>query len=288
MTNSKEYIVTGGNSGIGFEVVKGLLEQPGSNVVMACRDMRTCSIKQAELQALPSTKGSCVCAKLDLEDLNSVRAFAAEQRARLQKECKTLSVLVNNAGVMGLANTPDTNADRHMAINHVGPFLLTKLLLPAMAKGARIVNVASRAHLFGSLHFDAQGRLDQHPSWWMAQYSRSKLANVLFTAELQQRVGTSQGINCYSVSPGAVNTPIFSRLPLLSWLAVPLASLVMRTPAHGARTVLYAALSPELEGKHVLFLHDEHSQEPAAAAKDPVLAERLWVYSETLVAPYLL
>ncbi|KAG1666027.1 hypothetical protein FOA52_006901 [Chlamydomonas sp. UWO 241] len=146
-------IVTGGNSGIGKEIVHGLTAK-GAHVVMACRNMEACELVRAELAA-SGGPGSVACAQLDLEDFASVRACAAGQRAALQGAGRKLSVLVNNAGVM---NVPDREGgeDRHMRANHYGPYLLTRLLVPSMGAGSRVVSVSSRAHTYGTIHFDVE------------------------------------------------------------------------------------------------------------------------------------
>lgn len=153
----------------GKEIARGLASK-GFHVVMACRNLKqceevvivrltmcsACSIPQmASLMAKAradlmrsvtaggdpeGSGGSCSCARLDLEDLQSVRDFAASQRKSLKASGRHLAVLVNNAGVAGVADGP--RGDRTLAINHFGPFLLTNLLLPAMKSGGRVVNVA--------------------------------------------------------------------------------------------------------------------------------------------------
>jgi len=177
----------------------------GAHVVLACRSMDKCALAAQELtQRAP--QGSCECSAVDLEDLQSVRAFAARHRAALKRKGQTLQVLVNNAGIMGPPNRPD-GEDRHLWANHLGPYLLTRCLLPAFPEqgGGRIINVASRAHYWGSVKVVRDGsgsrppearqqqhepsssgsgegqwrRFDSHPSHWFHQYARSKLLNVV-------------------------------------------------------------------------------------------------------------
>ncbi|KAJ9535029.1 hypothetical protein QJQ45_029703 [Haematococcus lacustris] len=288
-------IVTGGNKGIGLEISRGLMAR-GAHVVIAARDQQACQLAVKELsnQAHPDNPGpadttrqqlpgSCSCAALDLEDYGSVRAFADQQLRELQGSGKKLDVLVNNAGVMGVAAAAD-GSDRTMRINHLGPFLLTQLLQPAMGHGCRIVNVSSRMHLQGSLAWSLDGKQLVTPprDWWWPQYCRSKLANVMFTAELQRRWGSGpQAIKATSVSPGFVSTGIMSMLPWPLNLAQPLSCLVARTPAQGAETAVFAALPTTQQLP--LFLHDCKPMKPAAVAQDPAACTQLWEWSERMV-----
>ena len=251
------------------------LRQAGHHVILACRSMERCAAAAAALDArgLP---GGCECRRLDLDDFSSVRQFAAS----LAAERRPLATLVNNAGVMGAAGG-------HLRPNHLGPFLLTRLLLPLMAPGGRVTTVASEAHRRApapriAAGADGRRRLEGgEPGWWYAAYGQSKLANVLMTAalssQLQQR---RSSVTAASVSPGRVATNIFQGVPgllqpALRWLA----AAAFQTPAQGARTVLHAALAPELAGRHELYLHSCRPSTPSAAARDPQLAADLWQYS---------
>ncbi|PRW59869.1 Retinol dehydrogenase 12 [Chlorella sorokiniana] len=266
-------VVTGANSGVGLEVAAGL-RSAGHDVIMACRSAERCAAAAAALDArgLP---GSSQCRALDLNDYQSVRRFAASLSAD-----RPLVTLVNNAGVMGVP-------DGHMQPNHLGPFLLTRLLLPLMAAGGRVVTVASEAHrrapaLRISAAADGRRQLEGgDPAWWYASYGQSKLANVLMTQGLSQQLQQRRsGVTASSVSPGRVATNIFLGVPgllqpALRWLA----AAAFQTPAQGARTVLHAALAPELSGRHELYLHNCKPCAASAAARDPQLAAELWQFS---------
>lgn len=246
------------------------LRAAGHHVILACRSLERCASAKAELdgRGLPA---SCECRRLDLCDAASIRAFAAGLRT-------PLATLVNNAGVMGV---PD-----HWGPNHSGPYLLTRLCLPSMAPRGRIVTVASEAHRRGRLLITpgAAGQLQvegEPGRWWYAGYARSKLANVLMTAHLQRQLQQRRSsVTACSVSPGRVNTHIFANLP--GWLQPPLrwlAAAAFQTPEQGARTVLHAALAPELAGRQELYLHDSRPCAAAPAARDPALAADLWQLS---------
>ena len=276
------------------------LRQAGHHVILACRNAERCANAAAQLDAR-SLPGSAECRSLNLDDYASIRAFAAQ----LTEEQTQLAVLCNNAGVMGTPPAADGSCG-HLRPNHLGPFLLTRMLLPLLAPHARVVNVASEAHRRGTLSIGGGGgsgsggssassgsaagssgasdtlRLEgPPPSNWYSAYARSKLCNVLFTAELSRQL-TARGssITACSVSPGRVSTHIFANVP---WpLATPLrwlAAAAFQTPAQGARTVLHAALAPELRGRHELYMHNQAPCAASPAAHDPRLAERLWALS---------
>ncbi|KAK9811893.1 hypothetical protein WJX72_011942 [[Myrmecia] bisecta] len=241
MPQPKVSIVTGANAGLGKEVTAGLMAE-GHHVIMACRNLQKC-------------------------------------RTRQRLKGRALAVLVNNAGIMGAATSSSTD-DNHVRVNHMGPFLLTRLLLPFMGAGSRIVTVASRAHMQGSLHI-ADGRIQGKPSFWYLQYARSKLCNVLFTAELLRRLEANHSpITAYSVSPGRVATNIYDNMPAWQRCFVkPLANWFFQTPRQGAATVLYACLASELEGRNVLYLKDCKEAPASATARDADLAKSLWQVS---------
>lgn len=165
-------VVTGANAGLGKAITAGLMAR-GAHVVMACRNMAACEAAAAEL-ASAAVPGSCICAQLDLADAASVRQFAAQQRATLQMSQRPLNVLVNNAGVMGLGPGP-CGEDQHLAINHLGTFLLTTQLLPAMARGSRVVTVSSRAHRLGSVAV-RDGVIMPGPTQWWCGAARWRVA----------------------------------------------------------------------------------------------------------------
>lgn len=294
----------------------GLLEQ-GHPVVLACRSRDRCEAARQRLQERCPAGPSARCGPtLDLEDYQSIRAFSRDL------EDEPISVLVNNAGVMGVRPPEGGDGDAHLRPNHLGPYLFTRLLLPRMAAGGRVVTVGSQAHRRGQLAFDSGGDLPPLPAGdglgayfrWYPEYGRSKLANLLFTAELTRRLharGSSVTATC--VSPGRVGTSIFNNVPAL--LRGPLTLLsraAFQTPAQvmactssplapegrpvfhltlplhrsllqGARTVLRAATAPELAGQSTLYMHAMQPMEPSAAARDERLAEQLWHFSNRQV-----
>ena len=273
-------LVTGGNTGIGRETVRALAGL-GATVVLTARDPAKGLAAVADVDR---TSGGppVACMVLDLASLASVRSFAAEFLERYD----TLHVLVNNAGLV-LSDRRETAEGFEMTfgVNHLGPFLLTDLLLDRLRASApaRIVTVSSDAHrMANGLDFDDLQATTGFRG--MSAYARSKLANLWFTTELARRLEGS-GVTANAVHPGVVRTA-FGRggdtrgVALLYRLAGPF----MRTPARGARTTVYVASAPELEGVSGCYFADSRPQAPSPAALDPVSAARLWAVSEDLVA----
>ena len=294
MNEGSYCIVTGGYTGIGKEIARGLMEGvKGSHVVITSRSRSRCEEAKKELEEQANGQASCSCYELDLADLASVKRFSTKVSADLKRRKSQLDILVHNAGIWTSEEGPSGLEDLTFLTNHLGPFYLTKLLLPLMRPGSRIVNVSSRAHFMGSLSFQKDGSLVQVQRSWsnkaslgFVTYARSKLCNVLFTAELQRRL-KDRGIVSVATSPGPVNTSLFRSLPSpLQFLLKPLAHRLFRTPAEGAASSVYAALSPDLNppaNEGVIFIHDNKKCAPSTSSQDEELASKLWNISEQLI-----
>lgn len=269
--NDRVCLITGATHGIGTVTARGMAEA-GFHVVMACRDLTRATALRDELRAQYSTK-MIDAVECDLASLASVRRAAEIFQSGHQR----LDVLINNAGMMpsGFQLSEDS-FELTFATNHLGPFLLTNLLVPLIEQSApaRIVNVTSRAHKRGVLNLesivsDGDGHND------MRSYSRSKLANVMFTLALARRLAGSN-VTCNCLHPGVVATNI---IPKGSWMGVAGKVLkpFMLSERRGAETSLYLALSDTLVGQSGGY-YDEHQtpRTPSALARDIDTQERLW------------
>jgi len=258
-------LVTGSTDGIGRATAVGLATM-GLHVLVHGRDPSKAAEVVAEIR---SKGGSADAVVADLASLAEVRRLAAAVRDR----APALKILVNNAGVSTWSRRESHDGfELQFAVNHLAMFLLTNLLLPSLtaAAPARIVTVASRAHERGSIDF---GDL-QTARRWVPQlaYSRSKLANILFTRELARRIGGS-GVTANSLHPGVIGTKLGIVRPF-RWL--------LPGPRRGARTSLYVATAPDIEGVSGAYFVGRHAATPSAAARDDAAAARLWQVSEEL------
>lgn len=230
-------LVTGANSGIGFEAARALARR-GATVVLGCRDVGRADEAAARIRAESAAVAPVVMC-LDLADLDDVRRFAEEFSARFDR----LDLLINNAGVMmPPASTTKQGFELQFGVNHLGHFALTGLLLPRLqaAGGARVVNVSSQAHRQGRMNFDD---IDFHTRRYdrMAAYGQSKLANLLFTFEAVRRFAAA-GIDVVvaAAHPGWTRTNLQKHWGLADLLN----PLLGMPPAKGALPTLRAATDP--------------------------------------------
>jgi NAD(P)-dependent dehydrogenase (short-subunit alcohol dehydrogenase family) len=279
-------LVTGASAGLGVETVRALAGA-GARVLGAVRDRA-----KAE-RVLDGVAVELV--DLDLADLDSVRACAKEVHGLVD----SLQLLVNNAGVMAcpLSRTAQ-GFEMQLGTNHLGHFVLTTLLTDLLVAGApaRIVNVSSRGHLRGGIRWQDPHYADESAYEKWRAYGQAKTANVLFTVGLEARLA-DKGVHSYALHPGVIMTELSRHLTeedragLQSQMRP--GGLVLKTPEAGAATQVWAATSPELEGRGGLYLEDCQVAGPtpgdgsggyALWAMDPDEAERLWLWSEQQVA----
>ena len=209
--------------------------------------------------------------ELDLASLDSVRRAAQE----FLSWDLPLDVLINNAGLAGSKGTTKEGFELHFGVNHLGHFLLTLLLFDHLRHSGtdpRIVHVASRAHTrVPDIDWDALKKPTQTLTGF-PEYSVSKLANVLFNAELARHIKGS-GVHTYALHPGVVASDIWRKLPApIRWLS----HKFMLTNAQGALTTLYCATSPACAKDQGLYYSDCHPIAPSKAAQDQALAATLW------------
>ena len=284
-------IVTGANSGIGFEAALQLAGK-GARVVLACRDPKKTEAAAAAIR--DAHPGAALEAMpLDLASLTSVRSFADAYR----KEHSELHVLCNNAGVMALPYRRTADGfEMQFGTNHLGHFALTGLLLePLLAtSGARVVNVSSTAHRIGKMRFDDLHGERGYRRW--PAYGQSKLANLLFTYELQRRLERSGApVSSVACHPGYASTNlqlVGPRMEGSSWMET-LSNLSNRifsqSAAMGALPTLYAAAADDMrsgdyigpDGFAETWGHPKKVRS-SARSHDREAAARLWEVSEEL------
>ncbi len=283
--NGKIIIVTGGNSGLGFESVKAFAEK-GAEVVMTSRSVE----KGEEAKAkIGEVEGKITVMELDLADFSSIRKFAGD----FKKEYSRLDVLMNNAGIM-LApyfKTKD-GLEAQNGINHFGHFLLTALLIDLLKKtpDSRIVNVSSNAHKYGEMDFDNLLFENGEGYSSMKSYARSKLANLLFTYELQRRLSTNgSGTIALVAHPGASATNLIKYIEdkwwfkLFSWLL----GMLAQSAEMGALPQIRASVDPDAEGGQYYGPHKSRKGYPVLVESNERShneedAKKLWKVSEEL------
>lgn len=265
-------IVTGANSGIGFESAKALAKM-GARVGLLCRTQAKCEdAKAAILQAVADAELDTFAA--DLSSQAEIRRVAQEIKQTYPK----LDVLLNNAGIVENERKLSVDGiEMTFAVNHLAYFLLTNLLLEHLKAAApsRIVNVSSAAHFGARMDFDdLQG--EKSYSGWRA-YSQSKLANILFTIELARRLeGT--GVTVNALHPGVIGTKLFRNLGIINTLA----GIFLTSPEKGAETSVYLASSPDVEGVTGKYFDNKRMVSPSSAAQNLADAKRLWDISAAL------
>lgn len=275
----KTCLVTGATSGIGL-VTALALAQLGARVVITGR--RQPRIDEALSRILAQTPGAAVHAlQADFADLAQVERMAAVFKEKFER----LDVLVNNAGAYYNRRhpTPYGELERTLVVNHLAPFLLTLRLLDLLRASApaRVVNVASGAHIYDRMNFEDLGFRRGYIG--MKAYARSKLANILFTYELARRLeGSSVTVN--AVHPGQVATDIWrTNFFILGPLLKGAIRLTGLTPEQGADTVIYLAASPEVEGVSGKYFVRRRAVRSSPVSYDEETARRLWQVSQTLV-----
>jgi len=270
-------VVTGASTGIGLETVRALAAGH-VRVGLVCRSRERGEGARRTLVEQTGNEGLDLFVA-DLSSQAQVRRLAAEIAARYER----IDVLVNNAAaVYSVRTLSEDGLEMQLAVNHLAPYLLTRLLLPRLeaAGRARIVTVASRAHFRGRIDFEDLNANRRY--FALTAYNQSKLANVLFTYELARRLaGTGVTANC--LHPGFVRTRIGNKhtIPVHSLLHS-LMSLAGIAPAEGARTSVYLATSPEVENVSGRYFVKERPVRSAEVSYDEGVARRLWVVSAEL------
>ncbi len=296
----KTFVVTGANSGLGYWSALHLA-RTGAQVIMACRNLK--KGEKARQQILSTCKNvteiQLQLMELDLADLDSVQRFADDL---LQKRT-VIDGLLNNAGVMALPYQKTAQGfEKQLGTNHLGHFALTARLYPLLVKSdfARVVTVSSVYHRQGSIQFDDL-QSEQRYNKWKA-YAQSKLANVLFTLELQRRLtAVNSHVMSLGAHPGYAATNLQAAGPKAenTWWKQKLMELANATLAQsaeqGAYSQLYALTEPNVSGGSFWGPHGFKAmrgypvkEEPSEAARDAEVASRLWKVSEQLTGQLFL
>lgn len=283
-------VITGANSGIGFEAALHFASQK-AHVVMACRNPDKAERAQREIQAqVPNARLSII--KLDVSDLASVQEFSRQ----FAQEIGELDLLINNAGIVAIPLSRNSAGhELQLATNYLGAFALTGLLLPLFCNNrpARIVNLGSLIHRYGKLNINnLNWEADEYNQW--RAYANGKLATLCFTLELNRRLQESN-VMALAAHPGFANTNIHQGSPALTrtnpiskWLFSKLGALIP-TAANAARSIILAAESKQASGGEYYgpggFL--EIGGRPAKAKLNPTtrdieLGKKLWTTSEEM------
>ncbi len=290
-------VVTGASAGLGIETARALAAA-GASVVLVARDRQKLEpVLQSLRQQVPGARLDS--ALMDLADLDSVRAAAADIAARFPR----INLLINNAGVMACPPARTAQGfELQFGTNHLGHFLFTGLLLPELRAGAaeagedsRVIALSSAGHRFAEVNFDDPNFEHRDYEKWAA-YGQSKTANALFAVGLDARQ-KERGVRAFAVHPGVIMTELSRHMVPGEWEQLKAArppgeEMVLKSVQQGAATSVWGATSPQLRGLGGLYLEDCHIAGPSTAGKsggvaayaiDPALADQLWTLSGTLV-----
>ena len=279
----KTMVVTGATAGIGRAAL-GALAARGAAVIGVGRTAARCQeTRQAILSEHPGAR--VWFAVGDLSSQREVRQLAAEI-GRLAEEAGAgqIDALINNAGtVSSWYRATEDGYELQFAVNHLAPFLLTHDLTPLLRKApaARVVAVSSGSHFHTRMHWqDVMFRRGYH---CLRAYKQSKLANVLFSAELNRRLSAGSRIRAYAADPGLVNTAIGEKGTggIEKWVWTRRRNGGV-SPEQGAETVVFLAADPSVEGSEAVYWRDCQPAPPSRVARHPEEAARLWALSERL------
>ena len=273
----RRFLVTGASSGIGRALAEALAARGGSVVLAARSEERARPVLDGIRARDPAADVRFLHA--DLSDLDSVRRAAGSYLA----QGRALDVLVNNAGVAGTRALSPQGFDLTYATNHIGPFLLTSLLLPTLQRAprGRVVNVASIAHLqVKGIDWSVLERRLEPKRSRFADYAVTKLMNVLHAKELARRLAGTRVTTC-ALHPGGVASNIWRAIPQpMQWLL----KLFLMSNEEGARTPLYCATAPALDRASGRYYDECREARCNPLAEDEALAGELWARTEAAVA----
>ncbi len=272
----RTFLVTGANSGLGRAMVEALAARGGSVILAARSEERTRPVLDGIRARSPSARAELL--QVDVSDLSSVRRAAESFLA----SGRPLDVLVNNAGVAGTEALSADGYDLTYATNHIGPFHLTNLLLPAVRRApqGRIVNVSSTGHMTAKrIDWSVLERRAAPKRSRFSDYAVTKLMNILHAKELARRLAGT-GVTTYALHPGGVASNIWRAVPQpLRWLI----SLFLISNEEGVKTQLWCATAPELAGETGRYYEKCREARCSPLANDEALARELWARTEAAI-----
>ena len=279
----KTAIITGAGTGMGFEEAKTVAAK-GFHTIMACHHPDTAEEKRQEIIRETGNENVEIIG-LELADLSAVRRFADEVKARFSH----LDLLMNNAGTLATKFQVTTDGlERTVSVNYVGPYLLTRLLLPLMGEGSRIVNMASLTYRYGSLDFpDFFTRGRKGSFWRIPIYSNTKLAVTLFTFELAKRL-RDRGITVNAADPGIVSTEIIRLHMFIDPLTDIFFRPFIRTPRQGADTAIHLLLDENKRAQTGTFNRSNRIIDIGDKYFLHKQMQELWDRTEDIVRKYLM
>ena len=275
-------IITGAGTGMGFEEAKAVAGK-GFHTIMACHRPEAAEERRQEIVKATGNEHVEVVG-IDLADLSSVCRFADQIKARFQH----LDLLMNNAGTLetGLHITQD-NMERTVQVNYVGPYLLTRLLLPLMGEGSRIVNMVSLTYRVGNLDFPDFFQRGRKGSFWRIPiYSNSKLALTLFTFDLAERL-KDKGITVNAADPGIVSTDIIRMHNFIDPLTDIFFRPFIRTPRQGADTAIRLLLDEDKATQTGTFNRSGRIIDVGDKFAHHKQMHELWEKTDAIVRKYL-
>jgi NAD(P)-dependent dehydrogenase (short-subunit alcohol dehydrogenase family) len=273
----KRTVITGATNGIGLAAALELARR-GADLTLLARSQARAADAVREIEAVSKSRARVDIVLVDLASQSSVRQAAAELLARYP----TIQVLINNAGaIYSTRQMTGDGVERTWAVNHLAPFLFTTLLLERLKASApaRIVTTSSAAHKSAAIPFDDLAGAQSWGGAGFTRYGQTKLANILFTAELARRLEGS-GVTANSFHPGFVRTGFNRDNGLLMRVGMAISSPFARSPQKGAQTLIWLVDSEEAGAFNGGYFADLRQLAPSGAAQQIETAQQLWRVSE--------
>ena len=268
---------------MGSEIARAVAIE-GYHVIMACKNLQRAEQKRKWIMS-ESGNQNVEIIPIDLASLKTVRAFVDE----IKKRGETVALLMNNSGILeqeGRTITED-GIERTVSVNYVGHYLLTRLLIPQMERGSRIVSMTSLTYMWGRIYFPSFFETGCRGFFWrIFPYCNSKLAITLFTLKLAKEL-KDKGITVNCADPGVVATDIIYFKMWFDPITKAVFAPIIRTPRQGAATAIRLLLSPEVEGQTGTFNLSCHVKKLKRKYTEHPLMEELWQRTEEVVRKWL-